>query len=784
MQYYDFCPKDPKAVPSWGDIPAKFIIVGKSPGNSSRNPLRPIGERSFQILKPFLNGTFYFTNLVKTPMALTDRVRMNSLKEWTPILLDELRQIVIPGYTRILTLGTESSQVLCPGFSSLREDHGTIFTNPDLGCVVVPTFPFYIGANDPEKRRMIDTDLQRFFQEDSVLSTGSYEIVDLEQLNLKEEVFLDLETTGLDPHTGSIIMIGFGTRDSDHVQIVKGPFTSEDHRFLYEILKKRTLIGHNIAFDLSFLLEESKIQDYDSVRVKDTMIMASILGESILSLKHLVSSYTNRPGSRGQGGFEDPGYLQEDVLGTRDLFLKFEKRTKDLYITELLFDLIPKFVGMRSRGVSIDWDRLEKLAIEYTEKINEAKKQIDQLVIQEALESYFKKYPDQRNHPVPDSLIQKIRESSHQINWNSPIQVSTVLQKFRVPLNIKTPSGNYSVSEPVLREFAGKYPIVDALLLRRDLIKESEFLISYREFGAIDGRLHPRLSLVGTSTGRLSCSDPNLQQVPRLGPIKTLFISRWPDGRIGLIDLAQAELRVAALLSNDEVLAEALLKEDVHRFIASKLYKLPEDQITPFQRKKSKGVTFGLLYGGSPKGLAQRIGVEESEVRSIVQSFFGIFPKLNEYIEDQKSRALATGYSYTIFGRTRNLRTIIETEGEHSAERKAINSPIQGTASDIMLVILRTVFSEIESRGLSSTPIFGVHDSSIHDIAPGEITQMAEIVNLGFKSLNQTPLSNLSLWNYLPITGEFIVGKTWASVESTNEENYDPEYKYPCSNVD
>lgn len=776
MNYFDLLPNDRKSVPAMGYFDPEFIIVGKAPGTTFKK--EPISYRSIMLMKKYLDGhKAYFTNLIKVPKPQSEKAKKAELTFYVPLLIDELKDMIGPN-TRILTLGADPARVLCPGFSSLREDHGTLFFNPDLNCHVVPTFVFSAGARNPDIRRFIDSDLERFYNVQEIIDSAPYRIVTSDQLEINsEKVFIDIETDGLDPFTNNIISVGIIGEGDTEVQIITAPFSDEDHSRLFETLNGHTLIGHNLQFDLAFL--ERKIAGWTFQSVEDTMIMAAVIGEPVLSLKHLVTQYTQRPGSHSGGSFEDPQYLAEDVFGTHDVYQHFDPRTKSLYAVKLLNSLVPHFVRMRSFGVHIDWEKHESLVKEYLDLIEQAMASLKDITFDLTLKKHLKKNPSDDTDEYRSELTQKVEV----LNWNSPLQVAPVLKALGVPLHTKTNTGHYSVSEPVLREFQGKHQLVDALLTHRDIVKESSFLVSYRDFGKFDGYLHPRLSLTGTQTGRLSCSDPNLQQVPRVGPIKLLFRSRFREGYIGLIDLAQAELRVAALLSNDDLFTEALLRDDVHRFIASKIYQLPEEEISPFQRKKSKGVTFGLLYGGSPTGLAERVGVEESEVRKIVKDFFGLFPKLGQYIEDQKLLTINTGESSTVLGRIRRLDAIIEMEGEHSAERKGINTPIQGTASDIMLVIMNHVFREVSWRKLYSHPIFGVHDSSLHDVHPDETELMARIVNEGFQSLNDTPLKKLPLWNTLPITGELILGKTWAAVESTNEENYDPSFRYPCSNL-
>lgn len=741
--FLDFDPLDNENGAGMGDMPARFVVVG--PGRMGYQ--EPLGPKSIQLIQSFTpERSFYYTNLVKQPFDSHKKVTAKLLKQYAPWLFDELKLVVTEG-TRILTLGTDVAKLLCPAFSSLREDHGTLFYNPELNCEVVPTF-MLSWSRIPEYRDLIKRDLHRAF---STEFSPQAEFL-LNQLPDKLEpgrVYVDIETTGTEPFIDHVISVGFAT---EHSPVFIFPKPNEDltHR-IFQLLEGRTLVGHNFQFDLCFLELESGMP-WSQFKTEDTMLMAHVLGEPVLSLKHLTTMHTNRKGSHGSGSFSDPEYLAEDVISTREVYHVFAKRAHQQWITGLLNKLVPYTVRMRISGVHIDWDREKALEEEYGKLIVERSEQLK---------------------PFGD------------INWGSNKQVAQTLRDHGVPLHELTPGGDYSVAEPILLEFKDVYPVVNQLLSLRAVQKDASIFLDYKNL-QVGGYLHPKLGLAGTSTGRLNCTDPNLQQVPRVGPIKLLFNSRFPGGYIGLIDLAQAELRVAALLANDHKFAEAINSEDVHRYIASMLYGIPMEEITSFQRKKSKGITFGLLYGGSPAGLAKRGIAPESEIKQVVKKFYGKFPALAHYIEQQKEEAITTGQSTSPLGRIRNLQTLIETEGESSAERKGINTPIQGTASDIMLQIISVVFDIVVANKLQSTPIFGVHDSSLHDVHPEEIDEMTYAVRQGFHSLNETPLAKLELWPDLPITGEFILGQTWAHVESTNEAYYDKEHNlyFSCSSHD
>ncbi len=744
--YFDVDSEDYEASPGKGSIGVEMAFVGlaPSPNRPDDRYNEPFGARSYKLIKAITdNYEVYVTNLIKTPQPPGKKPSVKLVEKWAPLLLPELRLFLKPG-GRVLALGNESAKVLCPGFSSLRDDHGTMFYNAEIDAHVMPTYHFSVIGRDPTKFPIIKHDLDRFFE--NKFEEQQEFTFELPETLEDEEVFLDIETTGLDYEKDEITMVGFAGSNTP-VYIIQKP-TSEDYDRLFDLLRGKTLIGHNFQFDLMFLQNATPEIDWSKFRMKDTMLYAYVLGEEVLSLKHLTTKYTQRKGSRASGGFEDPEYLAEDVSSTRALYEVQSKRAEKQWITQLLCSLIPHFVRMRKIGVNINWRYFEDLVpeLEYTLK----------------------------------GLFDELNEYG-EINWNSPKQVAQALLDAGVPLYEKTPSGGISVSEPTITRFRAEHAVVEKLLKFREFGKNLAFVSSYKEL-AFDGYLHPKLSLTGTTTGRLACQDPNLQQVPREGPVKLLFTSRFPNGSIGLIDLSQAELRVAALLSGDDVLAEALETADVHKSIASSVYQIPLEEVSAFQRKKSKGVTFGLLYGGSPKGLAERIGVDESEVEKIVRIFYGKFPKLAEYLDNERKQVLVVSQSVTPLGRIRDFTSLRILEGDKSMERKAINTPIQATASDIMLIILDHVFRKKEELGFQSAPIFGVHDSSIHDIHPDEIMIIAEVVQQGFESLNDTPLAKLKLWRTLPIRGELILGPTWAHTESTNE-NYGPTQKYPCTNV-
>ena len=816
MRFYDTDPFNHDAMMGWapestspGDTYDMAVVMSApTPRRGTTRGNIPIGKMSDQFLRAEHGKYFdhqqtqalkvYWTYLVKTPVKFKKKPPISKIRAGTPALIQELRLVLqdttqpsmlkslvecpychatnelgnatcsqcgaplggikpyigsdVRGRPRVLVQGNDVAKALCPGFKTISDDHGAFFFNEELGAYVIPTFDFWSMRYDPVKEELIARDLERFWTLPDP-QKPDYEIVgDFVPTSYLDPIVLDIETTGLDSYTDEITMIGYKNLWYDEpVKIVENPTKHQIENFLHNIDLNRTLVvAHNGQFDINFTTHFSHGQVPRLIH--DTMLMAFVGGEQPLNLKHLTTMHTDRPGPRAFGGTTDHAYLAEDVLSTEALYEVLAEKYGFTPALNLLHEILPRMIEMRQFGVYIDPKKYNQLLPEFKARADMA---------MAVLNRTAKKYGFETDEDSPDC-----------INYNSPPQVVDLLLKAGVPLRERTSSGNFSASEPVLQSLQG-YGVIDDLLDYRFYIKQLAFLESYEEFLKHDGFLHPRMMLHGTETGRLSCRDPNLQQVPRVGSIKEMFVSRWGTGYIGLIDLAQAELRVTALLADDDMFAEALLAEDVHRKIASMVFGKPEEEITSAERKASKAITFGLLYGGSDKGLATRAGLPVQQVTFVRQSFLSTFSGVNRYLETTKNDAIRTGWVESPLGRRRNIRHVYLREGEHGAGRKATNTPIQGTASDIMLFINNEVTRMLEAE-FQSRPIFGVHDSTVLDIHPKEVDVVGRAVQQAFINLDSTPLADFPLFNKLPVIGELILGKSWAHTESTNEA-YKPE---------
>lgn len=753
--YVDFL----EGLPGKGPIPAKYMLVGMAPSTKRPNhrKLEPFGAASWNVLNRVVGavkGGLYVTNLVKDPVPPGKKLKKAQMEYWLPALREEVR-LVKPD--RIMVMGVDPCKFLLPGFDSMRQDRGTFFQG-QLSKLrhdgwIIPSYHFSALGRDPAKKKYLARDLYRMFgmpdpdQADYVIIEHPDEFP---WPGPGERVYLDIEATGVD--VGSeITMIGLGLEEDDTTYILE-QVDDDVIRALSGLFRRHgvVMVAHNASYDLMMLLHASK-WNWPRPLIEDTMLMAHTAGEEVIALKSLTTLHTDLPGSRGGGGIEDPQYLAEDVRSTKAIRHKFDD-VSDRFITGLLHDVVPIVSSMRLRGVYVDRPRLVQIGEDLRHELGSV-----------------------------DETLWKM--AGVQVNFNSPQQVVKFLQDQGIKLKDRTSSGNYSAAEGTLLALKEieDHPAIDLILKHRELAKLlSTYVDSYLDFLEYDGLLHPRLLLQGTVTGRLACRDPNAQNVPRQGPIKTAYRARWDGGLFGLVDLSQAELRVSAILSGDLAMMAALLSDDVHKSMASLAFARPPEDINSTQRKASKSVTFGLLYRGSIKGIAQRANLPKAQVAKVMAVYEREFPDLMDYITTESEKAVERGYTTSLFGRTRDLRPLILREGEWSAQRKATNTPIQSLASDLNLVILRGMEAELRRRELKSRPLFLVHDSIAAEIYPGEAEAVAECAQYGYEQLWHTPLANMPVFKDLPIEGELVVGDTWAAVESTNE-NYAPIAEYPCN---
>ena len=330
------------------------------------------------------------------------------------------------------------------------------------------------------------------------------------------------------------------------------------------------------------------------------------------------------------------------------------------------------------------------------------------------------------------------KHAGEEFNLNSPPQLRRVLyEKLRLTPGKRTPKGELSTDASVLEKLRDAHPIVDALLSWRELDKlNSTYLEALPKLvDPRDDRVHTSFNQAVAATGRLSSSNPNLQNIPVRGElgrqIRRAFIPGSRDQMILVADYSQIELRILAHLSGDEGLTQAFVSGgDVHTSTAARVFGLPEDKVDPESRRRAKMVNYGLAYGMNAFGLAQRLDIAPDEAQEIMDAYFESFPQIHEYLDRQVARAAAEGFTATMLGRRRYIPELQASNPRvrDLGRRMALNAPIQGTASDVFKVAMIKVDGALEDSGLDCAMLLTVHDELVFEVAESDLEESAALV--------------------------------------------------------
>ena len=365
-----------------------------------------------------------------------------------------------------------------------------------------------------------------------------------------------------------------------------------------------------------------------------------------------------------------------------------------------------------------------------------------------------------------EALISKIYEQAgEEFNINSPKQLGHILfEKMGLPAGKKTKTG-YSTAADVLEELAEQYPFVKNILEYRSL---SKLISTYLEALPLlirkeTGRIHTTFNQTVTATGRLSSSDPNLQNIPvrteEGKKIRSLFVPGEGYDSFISSDYSQVELRVLAHMSEDEGLIRAFLnKEDIHRRTAAEVMGIPFEDVTPEQRSHAKAVNFGIIYGISDFGLARQLGITRTAAADYIKAYFERYPSIHAFMNRMIEDARKTGRAVTLYGRYRELADINSKNFQRRsfAERTAMNTPIQGTAADIMKMAMIAVYDKMKAGNFKSRVLLQVHDELVADVTADEKEAVAKL-------LKETMESVVSL--RVPLVADVNEGKNWAETK-------------------
>ena len=547
----------------------------------------------------------------------------------------------------------------------------------------------------------------------------------------KEKSFcFDTETTGLNPFEAEIVGMSIAYKEHEAYYI---PFSENkeeatkvlaEFKFLFED-ENIEKVGQNIKYDLNVL------SNYD-IQIKgklfDTMIAhyliqpdmrhnMDLLAEAYLGYKTVsIESILGKKGKKQKTMRDIPqeeivDYACEDADITLQLKNQFEPKmnaTLKKLMDEIETPLIPVLGAMEKEGVNLDVPALEKFSKELEILVEDLTKQILDL-------------------------------SGEEFNVDSPKQLGEVLfDKMKIVEKAKkTKTGQYSTSEDVLSKLASKHEIVPLILEYRTLKKlKSTYVDALPELvNAGDGKIHTSYMQTVAATGRLSSTNPNLQNIPirseKGREIRKAFIPRNNDYTLLAADYSQIELRIIAALSEDENMQEAFVKgEDIHTATAAKVFGVELDEVDREMRSKAKAVNFGIIYGVSAFGLSQNLNIPRKEAKEIIDTYFEQYPKVKTYMDNNVVLAKEQGYVETIMQRRRNLKDINSANAivRSHAERNAVNAPIQGSAADIIKLAMINIHREFEQQKLQSKMLLQVHDELVFDVFKPELDQVKAIV--------------------------------------------------------
>lgn len=563
----------------------------------------------------------------------------------------------------------------------------------------------------------------------------------------------DTETDGLNPLTASIVAASFAPEEGEAYYLPLPQDFDEACAILQPLdaLMRNTEIlkmAQNAKFDQKLL---ARYGVSSATPLFDT----------------LVAHYLIAPDQR-----HNLDTLAEQYLGYRTIAYSdlSEKKNFDLrrdVAEELLVDYAAEDADVVRRLYPLLREKLEQ---EQQEKLF-WEVEMPLVGVLERMEREGVQLDVQRLHEVSEKLTNDLRETEdaifhwagHSFNVSSPKQVGVVLFE-ELGLHAKgkkTKTNTYSTSEEVLSKCVGQHPIVQKVLDYRGLKKLiGTYTEALPELVYPDGRLRTSYNQAVTVTGRLSSSDPNLQNIPirsAMGQeIRSAFVPRSSEFTFLSADYSQIELRLMAHFSQDEHLIKAFVEgEDVHRSTAARIYNVAPEEVTPLQRSHAKTANFGIIYGISAYGLSQRLNIDPSEASALISSYFENYPAVRAYMDECVQKARKLGYTETLLGRRRYLPDINSRSAtvRQFAERNAVNAPIQGTAADLIKVAMIRIDAKMRERNMKSRMIMQVHDELNFDAYLPEVDELRALVH---QEMCQA-IPNLRV----PLEVEIGVGSSW-----------------------
>ncbi len=596
---------------------------------------------------------------------------------------------------------------------------------------------------------------------------GDYRIINtaegldnlVSQLAAAGEFAIDLETSSKEAMTADLVGISLAVTPGEACYIPVGHqvLSSLTQLPLSEVIavikpllenKKVSKIAQNGKYDMLVLAQHGITLENLGF---DTMIAAHLLGEKSLGLKALafnklgiemmpITDLIGKGARQISMALVDIADAAEYACADADMTLRlkgiFNSRLNQEGLWQLFSEvempLVPVLLAMERSGVALDTGLLRDMSYSLEKDMLGLEKEI-------------------------------YNSLGHRFNINSSQQLSSVLfEELGLPRSRRT-KGGYSTDASTLEELAGTHPIIELVLQYRQLAKlKSTYTDSFLSLiNPKTGRVHTSFNQTGTTTGRLSSSEPNLQNIPIRGEmgarIRQAIIAE-PGWYLLSADYSQIDLRALAHICQDtELIATFIRDEDIHTSTAARVFNVPPGEVTADMRRVAKTVNFGVIYGMSDYGLEQATEFSREEASHFINSYFARYPKIKDYIETTKEQARELGYVQTVMGRRRYIPEIKSPNRQirEAAERMAINMPVQGTSADIIKVAMIDIYREMGKRGLRSKMILQVHDELVFEVPPGEIDSMKGLVS---------ELMPQAMTLSVPLKIDIKLGKNWGEM--------------------
>jgi DNA polymerase-1 len=647
------------------------------------------------------------TIILDVPLDFDERSLVHGKPEW-----GKLKEIFMELEFRTLAQKLDTQQKL----TELKFEQGTLF-----GSEVEKPVPVSSGLAD------IENTPHMYFLVENAMQRASLRA----ELSIQEEFCFDTETTGLDAHLADLVCMSFSYKKGEAFCVIVPPDREEakkvvqEFRLIFEDEHIRK-VGQNIKYDILMLLRygiEVRGPVYDTM-VAHYLIQPELrhnldyLCETYLKYRKVeTESLIGKKGKSQLTMWQAPiEKLKDYACEDADLTLQLKQAIDPeldrtgvrTVFSEIEMPLIPVLADMEKAGVTLNTKELDTYAEVLRQQLIDLEKEI-------------------------------IGLAGEEFNLSSPKQLGPILfEKLKIDSHAKvTKTKQYSTSEEVLVKLVHRHPIVGKILEHRGLKK---LLSTYVEtlpqlVNPLTGKVHTSFNQTIAATGRLSSTNPNLQNIPIRDEngreIRKAFTASDENHLFLSADYSQIELRIMAALSKDGQMIEAFRNnQDIHVITASKIFKVPLDQVTSDMRRQAKTANFGIIYGISAFGLSERLNISRSEAKAFIDGYFENFSRVKAYMDESIRLAREKGYVETIKGRRRYLSDINSANAvvRGVAERNAINAPIQGSAADIIKLAMINIHRELRRQKLNAQMILQVHDELNFNVPLDELEQVKQIV--------------------------------------------------------